>query len=171
MSDTPNPQPTPEPGDAASVPPPAPGSVPPTPEPAPAAPPPPQAPQPLPYAAGPDGVDPTLTQDDRTMGMLCHIAAFAGHLIPFGNIVGPLVLWLIKKDQSAFVDDQGKESLNFQITVTIAMVISFAFVCVFIGYFMIFGVWIAAVVYTILAAVAANKGIRYRYPFTIRLIN
>ncbi len=54
-------------------------------------------------------------KDARTWAMLCHIGAFAGYIIPFGHIIAPLVIWLIKKDESPFVDDQGKESLNFQI--------------------------------------------------------
>ena len=55
--------------------------------------------------------------------MLCHLSSLAGSVIPFGNIVGPLVVWLIKKDEYAFVDDQGKESLNFQISITIYTVV------------------------------------------------
>src|SRR5690242_19907337 len=105
MSDSQNPQPTPEPGGSAPPPPPAAG-------------------RPMDYAGPSTG--PAIPKDssDRTMGMLCHLLAFSGHFIPFGHIIGPLVLWLIKKDDSPFVDDQGKESLNFQITMTIAGVVA-----------------------------------------------
>src|SRR5688572_10608492 len=80
-------------------------------------------PQPVPYATrmsygypGPY-TGPTPTPDDRTWGMLAHLAALAGFIVPVvGNIVGPLIVWLTKKEQQPFVDDQGKESLNFQIT-------------------------------------------------------
>jgi len=56
------------------------------------------------------------TKDDRTWAMLCHLSGLAGYVVPFGNIFGPLIIWLIKRDQSWFVDDQGKEALNFQIS-------------------------------------------------------
>ena len=59
------------------------------------------------------------SSDERMWGMLCHLSTFAGYLVPFGNISGPLIVWLVKKDEYAFVDDQGKESLNFQISITI----------------------------------------------------
>jgi len=105
-----------------------------------------------------------------TFAMLCHIGALAGFLIPFGNIVGPLIFWLIKKDQYAFVDDQGKESLNFQITVTIAAIISAILMVVFIGILLLLIVAVGALVLIILAAVAASNGQAYRYPFCLRLI-
>ena len=60
----------------------------------------------------------------RQWGMFAHFAAFAGFVIPFGNIIGPLIVWQMKKDMP-FVDDQGKEALNFQITVSIAVLICF----------------------------------------------
>ncbi len=107
----------------------------------------------------------------RTMGMLCHLLAFSGYVVPFGGILGPLVLWLIKKDQMPFVDDQGKEAINFQITIAIALVVSIILIFVVVGLVLVPLVAIASIVYTIIAAVNANKGIRYRYPFAIRLIH
>ena len=56
-----------------------------------------------------------LSKDERTWGMLCHISTFCGLIIPFGNILAPLIIWLIKKEDLPFVQDQGKEVLNFQI--------------------------------------------------------
>ena len=64
-----------------------------------------------------------VPKDQRTMGMLCHLLAFCGFVFPFGGIIAPLVLWLVKKDEMPFVNDQGKEALNFQITVAIAVLI------------------------------------------------
>lgn len=128
-------------------------------------PPPPPGGEPIGYASGDQP-----TKDEMTMGMLCHVLALAGYIIPLGNVIGPLVIWLVKKDQSAFVDDQGKESLNFQITVLIATVISIALLCVGIGVILLPVVGIVALVFIIIAAVQASKGERYRYPMTIRFI-
>jgi len=110
------------------------------------------------------------SKDARTWGMLCHLSALAGFVIPFGNVLAPLVLWLIKKKEYAFVDDQGKEALNFQITVTIAMVICIVLIFVCVGAILAPIIGIAALVFTIIAAIKANDGNRYRYPLTIRLI-
>lgn len=104
------------------------------------------------------------------MGMLAHLSALAGFVIPFGNIVGPLVIWLIKKDGSPFVDDQGKESLNFQITITILMIVSAILIIVIIGILLLPLVGLLSLIFIIVAAVKANGGERYRYPFALRLI-
>jgi uncharacterized Tic20 family protein len=106
----------------------------------------------------------------KTWGMLCHLAALGGFLVPFGNIIGPLVVWLIQKDKDPFIDQQGKESLNFQITVGIAGVVSWVLVFVFIGILLLVALGIASLVFIILAAISANKGVPYRYPWTIRFI-
>ena len=89
---------------------------------------------------------------------------------PFANIIGPLVVWLIKKDEYPFVNDQGKESLNFQITMTVCGVVAFLLCFVLIGFLLLPAVILADVIMVIVAAVAANRGESYRYPFTIRLI-
>jgi len=111
------------------------------------------------------------TQDERTWGMLAHIAAFALFLVPlFGCALGPLVVWLIKRDQSQFVNDQGKESLNFNISFLLASCVCGALVFVFIGILLgvaLFFYWLAM---TIVAGIKASEGVRYRYPFTLRLI-
>lgn len=111
-----------------------------------------------------------LTQDERTMGLLAHLSAFAGVVIPFGNIGGPLLVWLLKRDQSAFVADQAREALNFQITATLAMIVSFVLMFVLIGIPMLIVVTLAWLVLTIVGGVRANEGRRYRYPFTLRLV-
>ena len=111
-----------------------------------------------------------LTAEDKTWGMIAHLAALSGFIIPFGNIIGPLVVWLIKKDTMPFVDDQGKESLNFQITVTIAAIVCFALMLVLIGLLLLPLVALASLIMTIIAAIKANEGQNYRYPFAIRFI-
>ncbi len=102
--------------------------------------------------------------------MFAHLATLVGIIIPFGTLLGPLVVWLIKKDTMPFVDDQGKEALNFNITVFIALVVSGILTLVLIGLLLLVVVGIAWLVLTIMAAMAANKGEAYRYPFTLRLI-
>ena len=107
---------------------------------------------------------------DKTWAMLCHLTAFTGYFIPFGNIIGPLVIWLIKKDDLAVVDENGKESLNFQISMTIYATIAGLLIFVLIGFLLLPIVVIAQVVFTIIAAIKANNGEAYRYPMTIRLL-
>ena len=118
----------------------------------------------------PNPVTDVPTQDERTWGMLAHLTAFSGFLIPLGNIIAPLVVWLVKRDQSQFVADQGKESLNFNISVLLAGAVCAALVFVLIGILLgvaLFFYWLAM---TIVAGIKASEGIRYRYPFTLRLI-
>lgn len=113
-------------------------------------------------------------KDARTFGMLCHLLALCGLVgIPFGNILGPLVIWLIKKEEHPFVNDQGKESLNFQITMMIAFIvlgilsiIPLVF-CVTIP--LLLALVVVDLVYVILASMRANSGEMYRYPWALRL--
>ena len=112
-----------------------------------------------------------LRAEERTMGMLCHLLAFSGYLIPFGHLIGPLVMWLVKKDESAFVDANGKESLNFQITLTIAGVVSGILCLVLIGFLLLPVVIVGGIVLTIIASIKANEGTVYRYPVCLRLIH
>lgn len=111
-----------------------------------------------------------LTKDDKTFGMLCHLTALVGCIIPLGNILGPLVIWLIKKDQSAFVNDQGKESLNFQISIAIYGIVSAILIIVLIGILTSIVIGIFWLIMVIMASVKANDGIAYRYPLTIRFL-
>ena len=118
----------------------------------------------------PNPVTDVPTQGERTWGMLAHLTAFSGFLIPLGNIIAPLIVWLVKRDQSQFVADQGKESLNFNITVLLAGVVCWALVYVLIGILLgvaLFFYWLAMI---IVAGIKASEGIRYRHPFTLRLI-
>ena len=108
---------------------------------------PPVPPDPISYAGAVE-TDPNA----KMYGMLCHLLALSAVVgVPFGHILGPLVMWLIKRDQYPFVNDQGKEALNFQITVTIALAISAVLILVVIGFFLMFIVIIAALVMTIIA--------------------
>lgn len=122
-----------------------------------------------PFASPPVG-GPEPDKDERTWALLAHLSALVGFLIPFGNLLGPLVVWQVKKNEMPFVDDQGKEALNFQISVTLAGVVCAVLSLVVIGVFLLFVVGIAALVLTVIAALKANNGEYYRYPLSWRLV-
>ncbi len=103
-------------------------------------------------------------KDARTMGMLAHLLAI------FIGFLGPLIIWLIKKESSEFVDDQGKEALNFQITVILAMIVAFLTTFICIGVVLVPAVAIANLIFCIMGTLKANQGVRYRYPVNIRFI-
>ncbi len=108
----------------------------------------------------------------RLWGMLCHLTALSLLLgIPFGNILGPLVIWLIKKEDYSFVDQQGKESLNFQISLTIYTIAAGILCIVLIGIPLLIGLFIAFFVLVVIASIKTSNGEPYRYPMTIRFIN
>lgn len=109
-------------------------------------------------------------KDERLWGMLCHLLAFSGYIIPFGNVLAPLIIWMIKKDEMPFVNDQGKESLNFQLTMLIAVIVSAILIFVVIGFLLLGVLVIYQIVVVIMASIKANEGVRYRYPYTIRFI-
>lgn len=115
--------------------------------------------------AGQHGLVVATSSDDRTMAMLAHLLALVS------GFLGPLIIWLIKKDESPFVDHHGKEALNFQITMLIAWIVAFVSILILIGFVLIFVLFIAQLLFPILAAVAANKGETYRYPATLRIIS
>jgi uncharacterized Tic20 family protein len=100
----------------------------------------------------------------RTFAMLAHLLGI------FTWFVGALVIWMIKREEMPFVDDQGKEALNFQITLVIGYAISVLTYCIGIGMILSLLIWVVNIVFCILAAVAANRGVAYRYPVCIRLI-
>lgn len=111
-----------------------------------------------------------LSKDEKTFGMLCHLSALVGFIIPLGNLIGPLVIWMLKKDEFPFVNDQGKESLNFQISMTIYFVISFILMIILIGILLAIALALAEIILVIIASVKANEGTAYRYPVTIKFI-
>jgi len=109
-------------------------------------------------------------KDERTWGMLCHLSAFSAYFIPFAGILAPLIIWLIKKDEMPFVDDQGKESLNYQLTLFVAVVISIMLCVIFIGFLMLAFLAVYNIIILIVASIKANDGIYFRYPHTIRFL-
>ena len=118
----------------------------------------------------PQQIENQPSKDERTWAMLCHFSAFAGLIFPFGNFLAPLIIWLIKKEELPFVEDQGKEVLNFQISMTIYLLISGMLCIILIGIPIIIGLVIFCFIITIIAAISANDGKFYRYPINLRLI-
>ena len=113
----------------------------------------------------------SATGDERTWGMWAHLSSLAGFIgVPFGHIIGPLVIWLVKKDTMPYVDRQGKESLNFQISMTIYSIVAGVLVLVVVGFILLLGLIILDVVCVIIAGVKASKGEEYSYPVTIRFL-
>lgn len=114
-----------------------------------------------------------LDANERNWGMACHISALAFLAIwGVGQVIGPLVIWLFRREKYPFVAEQGKESVNFQLTMTIVGAAAYL-----LGRFGSAGNWpwltvamldLAAIVY---AAVQASKGVSYRYPISLKLVN
>jgi uncharacterized Tic20 family protein len=125
----------------------------------------------------------TVQRTDRTWDVLCHLSALSVLVgVPFGNILGPLVVWLIKKGDSPSADAHGKEALNFQISVTIylmaATALTVSLMLILVGFLLLPLLLVAVIVVpvidlilVIIASVKAGNGEFYRYPFTLRLIN
>jgi len=134
-----------------------------------------QAEQPV-KAEEPAIKEPEVNKDARMWAMFCHLAGLAGYIMPIvGNIVAPLIIWQIKKDEYPFVDEQGKEAVNFQISMSLYVLIG-AVLCAItcVGAVLIpvvaIVVGIFDLVFLLIAAVKANSGRHYRYPLAIRFI-
>lgn len=115
---------------------------------------------------------PSTSSDTRTWCVLCHASALLGLFLHFlGHLLGPLIVWLMKRGDSPEIDAYGKESLNFQLSMLIYDAIAGILCIVLIGIPILIGLWILNTVLVIIASVKASEGKFYRYPFTIRLIN
>ncbi len=111
-----------------------------------------------------------LTESERNWAMLCHISAFAGFFFPFGSIIGPLICWLSKKDESLWVDQNGKASLNFQISMLLYIILVIPLCLIIIGIPLIIFLGILKIICIIIGSVKAAKGEEYKYPITIPFI-
>ena len=122
-----------------------------------------------PYGYGPQALSPS---DERTWAMVAHLAPPVLALLSAGILVflAPLLIWLLR-DRSAYVADQAKESLNFQITLLIAYIVGLILLIVIVGVVILVAAWILSIVFAILAAVAVNRYEAYRYPINIRFIS
>ena len=112
-----------------------------------------------------------IPRDARQWAMLCHLSALSGLLgNGIGFFVGPLLVWLIKREDHPFIDRQGKEAVNFQITMFIILFASIILCLVLIGFLFLILIGFVMVIFPIIAAVRANDGHEYRYPISIRFI-
>lgn len=124
-----------------------------------------------------DQLPSTLSSDERTWALIGHLSAFSAFVTLIGGILGPLIVWLVKRDTLPFAAAQAKEALNFNITVAIAFVALGVFTIMTFGIGVVLAwpigvaLFIAWVVLTIVAAIKANEGVAYRYPFTLRLVS
>ena len=119
----------------------------------------------------PDNTSPVSNRDANMWAMFCHLSALIGFVIPFGNIVGPLVIWLLKKDEYPLVNENGKESLNFQISMTIYIIASAILIIVVIGIPLLVALGFFELIAIVIATIKANEGITFHYPLTIRFID
>ena len=126
--------------------------------------------------AGTDAAAPTEsgaapTENERTWGMLAHLSALTGLVLPLiGIVLGPLAVWLARRDDSAFVAAHAREALNFNITVLVGEVICMLLMLVFIGFLLGTALFVVWLVLTLIAAIKASEGATYRYPFALRFI-
>ncbi|HOW08437.1 MAG TPA: DUF4870 domain-containing protein [Bacteroidales bacterium] len=111
-----------------------------------------------------------LSESERNWAMLCHLSAFAGFFFPFGGIIGPLICWLSRKDESIWVDQNGKRSMNFQMSVLLYMILVFPLCFILIGIPIMVSLLILKVVCIIIASIKASKGEEFRYPLSIPFI-
>lgn len=119
----------------------------------------------------PQPIDILPSKDERTWAMLCHFSAYAGCVFPFGHILAPLIIWLSKREDYPLVADQGKEILNFQISMTLYVIVSALLAIVLIGIPILIGLAIFEFIIIIVAAIKSNDGIKYRYPITIHFLD
>lgn len=103
--------------------------------------------------------------DEKNIATITHLAGTVFWFVP------ALVVWILKKDDSAYLADQSKEALNFQITVLIAQFVAGFLAIILIGFVLMGIIWLLNIIFCIIAAVATSKGETYRYPFCLRLIN
>jgi len=103
--------------------------------------------------------------------MLCHLAALVGLLgNGIGFVLGPLVVWLLKKEDHPFIDEQGKAAINFQLTMLLILILCIPLALILVGIFLIILIVPVMIIFSIIGAIKANDGQSYRYPFAIRFL-
>jgi uncharacterized Tic20 family protein len=126
-----------------------------------------------PTASTPPPVPTSSTSSEiRNWCVLCHASALAGLFFHFfGHLLGPLIVWLIKRADSPEIDAAGKESLNFQLSMLIYDAVAVLLCFVLIGIPILIGLWILNIILVIIASIKASEGQLYRYPLTIRFLH
>lgn len=113
----------------------------------------------------------TPSKEERNWATLAHVSALLAFFTVIGGIIGPLVIWLLRKEDMSFASDQAKEALNFQITVFLAGIVSAILCLILIGFVLLAILALVDLILIIIAAVKASEGVAYRYPFNLRLIS
>lgn len=111
-----------------------------------------------------------MSESERNWAMLCHLSALAGFFFPFGGIIGPLICWLSRKDESIWIDQNGKASLNFQLSILLYWILAVPLCFIIIGIPIVIFLGILKVVCIIVASIRAAKGEVFRYPLAIPFI-
>jgi len=111
-----------------------------------------------------------LSESERNWAMYCHLSAFATFFFPFGGIIGPLVFWLSKKDESAWVDKNGKASMNFQLSILLYIILAVPLCFIIIGIPIVMFLIVLKVICIIIASVKGAKGEIFKYPLAIPFI-
>ncbi len=112
-----------------------------------------------------------ISNDEKQWAMLCHLAALSGFIgVPYGNVIGPLIVWLWKRNDSQYIDRHGKESLNFHLAMAIYLTISVILCFFIIGFLVLPVVYLMGLICTIQGAIKASNGEHYLYPFSIQFI-
>ena len=112
------------------------------------------------------------SSEERTWSAVAHLSALLGVLIPFiGNVLGPLVVWLVKRNDSEMVNEEAKEAMNFQITVSLSLLLCIPAMVIGVGGKLFILILLADLFFIIKAAVHASKGDSYSYPLTMQLIS
>src|SRR5690242_21003690 len=120
----------------------------------------------------PTAPQPSTSSEVRTWSVLCHASALLGLFFHFlGHLLGPLLVWLIKRDVSSEIDANGKESLNFQISMLLYDIVAGILCIVLIGIPILIALWVLNTVLVIIASVKTSNGEFYRYPLTIRFLS
>lgn len=111
-----------------------------------------------------------LTESERTWAMLCHLSALSGFFFPFGAILGPIICWMSKKDESVWVYINGRNSLNFQLSMLLYMVLAIPLIFIIIGIPIVAFLGVLKLICTIIASIRASKGESFKYPLVIPFI-
>lgn len=111
-----------------------------------------------------------LSERERNWAMICHLSAFAGFFFPFGGVIGPLICWLSKRDESVWINLNGRNAMNFQLSMLLYMILAVPLCFIVIGIPIIIALSFLKVICIIIAAVKASKGQLFRYPLLIPFI-
>jgi uncharacterized Tic20 family protein len=111
-----------------------------------------------------------LSETERNWAMFCHLSAFAGYFIPFGGVIGPFVIWMSKRDESTWINENGKASLNFQLSMLMYLILAAPLCLILIGIPIIGVLVILRIIFIVIASIKASKGEEFRYPLAIPFI-